>query len=115
MLNYSYPGNVRELRNIIEYAAGICPVDTIGMEHLPGYLVEETDSWGETPPESRGPHLADHSLRNQTEGRSWADIERQLIIDTLLKAHGHKSKAAETLGWGRTTLWRKMKQYGLEA
>ena len=115
LLNYPYPGNVRELRNIIEYATGICSVDTIGMEHLPTYLTEETAADGGTAPESRGPETVDYPVRSQTEGRRWADIERQLIVETLLKARGHKSKAAEILGWGRTTLWRKMKQYGLEA
>jgi len=113
--NYPYPGNVRELRNIIEYAAGICSADTIGMEHLPTYLIEEKAAWDEPGPESQWRFQTGHPPQDRNAGLSWADIERQLIIDTLLKAHGHKSKAAEILGWGRTTLWRKMKQYGLEA
>lgn len=114
LLSYPYPGNVRELRNIIEYAASICSADTIGMEHLPSYLLEERSAWDETGYESEGRSQTDHSHEDQTEGLSWVDIERQLIINTLLKVHGHKSKAAKILGWGRTTLWRKMKQYGLE-
>ncbi len=115
LLNFTYPGNVRELRNIIEYAASICSVDTIGMEHLPTYLTEETTAWGETGFESQEMFEGERPARKQTEGQSWSDIQRQLIIDTLLKANGHKSKAAEILGWGRSTLWRKMKQYGLDA
>jgi DNA-binding NtrC family response regulator len=44
---------------------------------------------------------------------SWPDMERQMILDALYKARGRKSKAAEILGWGRSTLWRKMKHYGI--
>ena len=56
-----------------------------------------------------------HEDRGQTSGMNWAAIERQLIVDTLLKVNGRRSRAAEILGWGRSTLWRKMKQYGLES
>jgi DNA-binding NtrC family response regulator len=105
---------VRELRNIIEYAASICSADTVGMEHLPAYLLEEKAALKDTGYESLDRFPSDRPSQDQSEGLSWAAIERQYIIDTLLKVHGHKGKAAEILGWGRTTLWRKMKQYGLE-
>jgi PAS domain S-box-containing protein len=114
LLNYSYPGNVRELRNIIEYIASICSSDTIGMEHLPGYLFDEKSVYDESDYETPREIQAGHQLQDFSDGLSWANIERQYIIETLLKVHGHKSKAAEILGWGRTTLWRKMKQYGLD-
>jgi len=112
--NYPYPGNVRELRNIIEYSVSICSADTVGMEHLPAYLLEEKAADGESGFESAGQFRTDDLHQNQAERLNWATIERQLIIDTLLKAHGHKGKTAEILGWGRTKLWRKMKQFGLE-
>jgi transcriptional regulator with PAS, ATPase and Fis domain len=114
LLKYNYPGNVRELRNIIEYAASICSANAIGMEHLPSYLIKEKGTWDETMYESEGLLQTIHPHQDQSEGLSWVDIERQVIINTLLEVHGHKGKAAEILGWGRTTLWRKMKQYGLE-
>lgn len=116
LLSYAYPGNVRELRNIVEYAINICPSERVAMEHLPAYITEpdmsdDADSGRDTmaslPMNSEG--------RTQITGRNWADIERQHIIGTLVKVNGRRSKAAEILGWGRTTLWRKMKQYGLEA
>jgi PAS domain S-box-containing protein len=116
VLNYAYPGNVRELRNIVEYATSICSSDMIGMEHLPAYLHHRTGMIG-TENGFQG-HLAtptrpNRSLENTT--MSWASAERQLIIDTLLKVKGRRSKAAELLGWGRSTLWRKMKQHGIQS
>lgn len=115
LLNYGYPGNVRELRNIAEYATSICQAEMIGMEHLPAYLLEEATTSGsdEEGVESRVPSPAIGEARAQTRGMNWADIERQFIVDALVKVNGRRSKAAELLGWGRTTLWRKMKQYGL--
>jgi DNA-binding NtrC family response regulator len=40
-------------------------------------------------------------------------MERRLILDALTRTRGRRARAAEILGWGRSTLWRKMKQYGL--
>jgi len=86
------------------------------MEHLPAYLADKSildhAEKGLAPtanfPESQGSH-------EEISGMNWADIERQLIVDTLVRVNGRRSKAAEILGWGRSTLWRKMKQYGLES
>ncbi len=114
---YPYPGNVRELRNIIEYAANICQDHQILPKHLPSYLTE-TAEWpdgkqfsgsADTPgsaAESAAPRPADPH-------QTWDEVERRMIVDALVKAGGKRSKAADILGWGRSTLWRKMKQYGL--
>lgn len=116
LLNYDYPGNVRELRNIIEYASNICQSESIGTEHLPAYLMESRPTRNRDNVEETPPGLPSSGMVQEQSGRmNWPAIERRLIIDTLLKVNGHRSKAAEILGWGRTTLWRKMKQYGLES
>ena len=47
------------------------------------------------------------------ETMSWPALERTMILDALVQARGNRTRAAEILGWGRSTLWRKMKQYGL--
>jgi len=116
LTNYAYPGNVRELRNMVEYAANICQTELIGMEHLPAYLADTSilNQDGEDL-DSNSPLALSRETHKQTSGMNWADIERQLIVDTLVKVNGRRSKAAEILGWGRSTLWRKMKQYGLES
>jgi two-component system response regulator AtoC len=116
LLSYAYPGNVRELKNIVEYATNICQTESIGMEHLPAYLTDETLlSKGGRDLESSGTLSGPHEAHIQTSGMDWAAIERRLIVDTLVKVNGKRSKAAEILGWGRSTLWRKMKQHGLES
>jgi len=118
LLNYSYPGNVRELRNIIEYALNVCKGDTIQSSHLPTYLTESpiTDQVNETgDPEAA---LVGYSELNMETGndpdQNWSTTEKKLILDALVRAKGRKSKAAELMGWGRSTLWRKMKQHDIK-
>ena len=116
-MNYSYPGNVRELRNIVEYASNICQTDLIGIEHLPSYLTEgynQNDTGTDKSYSDQSSEEHGKKVSSPVTGMNWSDIEKNLIIDTLLKVNGRKNRAAEKLGWGRTTLWRKMKQYGLE-
>jgi len=114
---YSYPGNVRELQNIIEYAVNICQESHIAPEHLPAYLTEapvdlsETETHGQMLPPEAFPDLKARSAHRNDH--TWADAERRMILDVLVKTGGRRSKAAEILGLGRSTLWRKMKQYGI--
>jgi two-component system response regulator AtoC len=116
LASYAYPGNVRELRNIVEYAANICQEDQIKLEHFPTYLTGQRSMLPSLerreptafPPEVTSQRMIDRDM-------NWEDIERQIIVDALVKAKGRRSKAAGLLGWGRSTLWRKMKQYGIGA
>lgn len=114
---YPYPGNVRELQNIIEYAVNICQERQILPDHLPSYLTE-TPNWTDrvdptgdrrTSPKLSGSHL----LKSDGAEQTWKDMERKMIMDALVRARGRRSRAAELMGWGRSTLWRKMKQYGI--
>jgi transcriptional regulator with PAS, ATPase and Fis domain len=115
LLGHPYPGNVRELRNIVEYATGVCTGGRITVEDLPRYLLSE-----EAEPAGRPAGDDARSVRTTAAGgsgnegeSSWANVERQLILDALTRARGRRGKAAESLGWARTTLWRKMKEHGL--
>lgn len=108
---YQYPGNVRELRNIVEYAVNFCDGDIIRPEHLPAYLVEPIATAPVTD-------IIDSSSTPQP-GRTaytgnWRDAERSIIMDALIKCGGRKGDAAEMLGWSRSTLWRKMKKHFIE-
>lgn len=125
LLSYRYPGNVREMSNIIEYAVNMCKEKKVGLEHLPGYIFEPIP---DTPAES---HISDNENvqaqpQQDTTGQptpsialpeqkqeSWKDIERQMIIDTLKEYGGSRKKVASHLEWTRMKLWRKMKKYGL--
>jgi len=99
LLNYRYPGNVRELENILEHALIICQEDTIQPRHLPEYLqIRRTTR--------KSP--ARKSLRTLQV----SDVEERDKIISLLKQHnGHRSDTAKALGMDRTTLWRKIKKY----
>jgi transcriptional regulator with PAS, ATPase and Fis domain len=117
LLTYHYPGNVRELKNIIEYAINICGDRQIKTKHLPSYLMEP-DPFdvpdAEQPPVSP---LASNTdaisfIRSESD-RNWPDIEKRMIMEALIQAGGRKNKAAASLGWARSTLWRKMSQYGI--
>ena len=123
LTGYHYPGNVRELRNIVEYAVHICQGKSVKKESLPEYIffpqvdleVKEKQENGQVP--------IDKSIQNQPEAdqvtysnpteRGWSDIEKEMIINALKKTGGNRSKSALELGWGRTTLWRKLKHYNL--
>jgi DNA-binding NtrC family response regulator len=92
---YDYPGNVRELENIIERAMIL---ETSGQITPQSLLVAEGASTG--PPEE--------------EPLRMAEAERDHILRVLRSCHGRKLEAARRLGINKTTLWRKMKRYGLE-
>ena len=115
LLDYSFPGNVRELRNVVEYAVNICPKGQIQPMHLPAYLMDAKSQsalspFGEAEPsEWSAPPIT--SNIEKSDHWTWASRERDIIMEALVKAGGRRNKAAAILGWGRSTLWRKMKQY----
>ncbi len=136
--NYAYPGNVRELRNVIEYAVNFCDSERIQVRHLPGYLTRhpgsisgmQTGGGGaqvssmNTEPHSAATLNDPHGTGNAhvpvqfsntiSANDNWEDVERRMILEALVKSGGRKHKAASLLGWGRSTLWRKIKTYGLD-
>ncbi|NOQ45221.1 MAG: PAS domain-containing protein [Desulfobulbaceae bacterium] len=116
--NYSYPGNIRELRNIVEYGTTISRGETIQPEHLPRYLFSPAEADKPAGPPAT-PSLVQENPVQQEQTvnagvHSWRDAEKQLIIDTLIATKGKRTLTAKRLGWGRTTLWRKIRRYGLE-
>ncbi|UCG12444.1 MAG: sigma 54-interacting transcriptional regulator [Deltaproteobacteria bacterium] len=102
LLNYEFPGNVRELENVIEHATILTKGIEIQPRHLPSYLTRRDK-------EPRGP--AD--LRDKEDLAVLDNIERDLIIRVLEHHSGSTAAAAKELGIHRSTLWRKMKRYGL--
>lgn len=117
--SYQYPGNVRELRNIAEYAVNLCDGDTIKTEHLPHSLTVKKENHEILPagqidsePNSNLPESINELTVNSTAS-GWKEVEKRMILDALIKTGGQKTEAAELLGWSRTKLWRKIKTYGL--
>ncbi len=118
LVEYRYPGNIRELSNIVEYAVNICKKKKIGADILPPYIFEastekEVHERSELTTENEPSSALTLSKDNASIAKSWNEIERQMIIDTLKKFHGNRTKSARDLGWGRMKLYRKMKAYGL--
>ena len=58
-------------------------------------------------------NMEDGRLAASPPQRSWAEVEKKMIIEALIKTGGRKNRAAQSLGWSRCTLWRKMKQYDI--
>jgi DNA-binding NtrC family response regulator len=122
LLNFQYPGNIRELSNIVEYAVNICAKKKITTEHLPPYIFDQQIKDQDSLPglevdkavESKNSGNQEKFDTSAPQPESWFEIERQLIVDMLKEQRGNRTKAAKRLGWGRMTLWRKMKKYGLQ-
>ena len=98
MRNYDWPGNVRELMSVVERAAVDAGFGRIEAQHLPPELRQGADATNE-------------ARYRASQSR---DEERDAIVAALEQTDGAIARAAELLGMGRTTLWRKLKQYGLE-
>jgi two-component system response regulator AtoC len=110
LMAYLFPGNIRELENILERAMIACEDETIVAADLdlgrarPRQEQEEAGSRA-APPGT--PSEPSHSS-------SMGEIERQAITRALAKWNGNRTKAARELGISRRTIINKIKRYGLE-
>ena len=101
LMRYSYPGNIRELENIIEYAFILCPGGYIQESHLPENIVGEAES----------PAV---SVYLTAGGESLAEIEKQAILQSLERNKWKKMLTCRELQISKDTLRRKIESYGLE-
>ena len=97
LMNNEFPGNIRELENIIEHCFVLCKEDRIKLKHLPKELTNNKPI--EAP-------IAEINGANPLK-----TAEAQVIIKLLKKHNGNRIKTAEDLGINRTTLWRKIKLF----
>lgn len=128
---YLYPGNIRELRNIVEYACTLTLDEVITTKYLPHYVLDKINS----QQYSNKLEINSDNVENKVKikkynnynkyvnkeldeliniannSSKWIDIEKQLIVDALKKTKGNRTRAAKLLGWARSTLWRKIKEY----
>ena len=103
LMAHDFPGNIRELENIIEYAVVVCKNSLVGLEHLPDYLRERAG--GDPNRLSKGAEQPGFSLH---------DMERGLLYEMLKKNHWNRKATAAQMGIHPTTLWRKMKRLNIE-
>jgi len=102
LVEYSWPGNIRELKNVIERAIILENDDTLLLEHLPQEIVAKTGG------ASAGPI----TFRLPPEGIDIEDVERELIRQALEVAEGNQSKAAKKLNLGIDAFRYRMKKFG---
>jgi DNA-binding NtrC family response regulator len=118
MRRYPFPGNVRELQNVIERAAVLTRGSTISLEDLPPQVSGEG---GESSPLVRRLMLGEAVLRDADE--EWTPMtleqalrepEKRILLKALAANAWNRQKTAEQLGINRTTLYKKMKALGIE-
>jgi DNA-binding NtrC family response regulator len=97
LMQYPYPGNVRELENALAWAAAICTDGHIGVKELPEQLRIRARTG-----------VAEENLGTMQQQ------EISLILSTLERHGGNLSQTAKALGVSRTTLWRKLKEHGVK-
>lgn len=108
-LHYDWPGNVRELKNVVQYAFAISEGETISADDLPGPLITGLQ-FGAKGNRNR----VDSTGRRDSSIRSLDETECDLIKRTLITTRNNKKEAARILRISRSTLYEKIKKFGLE-
>ena len=106
LMEYDFPGNVRELQNIIEHAFVLRDAGLIDVHHLPRAVITKLEK---TPTEAS--QANDRTVPRDT---SLAGTEVAAIRAALARNRGHRAQTASDLGISPSTLWRKMKRYRIE-
>ncbi len=101
LMNYDWPGNIRQLRNCIRTMVVMCESDMLDIQDIPPEIYQRRQlAAGAGTPTGLG-------------GVSLNELEKQAILDTLARTKGNREKAAKILGIGERTLYRKIKEYNL--
>ena len=103
LMSYGYPGNVRELENLVERAAILAGDEPLTPAHFPG-LIEAAQG---------RPLTSGATLEIPDQGISLEQLEKELILQALDKSGGNKTKAAKLLGLTRRTLYSRLERHGL--
>jgi transcriptional regulator with PAS, ATPase and Fis domain len=101
LLNYDFPGNIRELENIIEHALIVCQGSVIEKRHLPVSLFKKEQGGRE---EEEG---------GETPRSSLSEGEANVIVKALEENNWNRKETARALNINRSTLWRKMKKHNI--
>ncbi len=103
LMSHDFPGNIRELENIIEYAAVVCQNSLIGIKNLPENLLRASGSKIKMVYEETG-----------DKAFSIESMEKDFIYEALKKNNWNRTATAAQMGIHPTTLWRKIKRLNLE-
>jgi DNA-binding NtrC family response regulator len=110
LLDYSWPGNIRQLKNTIFRAVVLCEKDMLDIGNLPQF---KEDAISSPSTIAANPTM---TLMQNADGhfKNLAEIEKHVIESALKRYNGHMSEVARRLGIGRSTLYRKLESYGVE-
>jgi len=113
MTEYDWPGNVRELENAIERACALSSGPVLHMGDLPTQLQDfRMQRHTAAMDEGDAADAVDRAMPRPGIV-SIAEMEKQAILETIRQLNGDKLMAARLLGIGKTTLYRKLKEYGI--
>jgi two-component system response regulator HydG len=98
LMCYSWPGNIRELRGVLDYAFVVAEEGLIHLDHLPAHIEK--------------PAKTSKSILQNLES-SPLD-ERSILVDALIKCGGNQLRAARLLGVNRVTVWHRIKKHGID-
>jgi len=99
ILRHEYPGNVRELENILEHAFILCKGAEIRTSHLPEDLIP---SGASVPP------------KTSARAQRLPELEKRVILEALERCGWDREQTARDLGMHRSTLWRKIRKHGIK-
>ncbi|WP_088188237.1 sigma 54-interacting transcriptional regulator [Desulfosporosinus sp. FKA] len=100
--NYNWPGNIRELQNVLEHASIVCNGSTIEIHHLPANII---------PMNNQPPDLKDKTFNLK---EIVARVEKELIVSALANNNNNRTKTMEVLGISRRAFYDKLRRYGIE-
>jgi transcriptional regulator of acetoin/glycerol metabolism len=109
LMEYSWPGNIRQLRNALRSALALCADGIIRAAHLPRETLEEAAS--PHPPLPDDGNADAHAELSATTGAALRRAEREALLDELNRWHWNISSTAKTLGISRNTLHRKIRKH----
>ena len=107
LMTHEFPGNVRELNNVLEQAVALAVGPMIEVDDLPERFLQP---YGETATSQRGVRPAPAVSLRETVG----DVEREHLLETLRQTNWNISRAAARLGVSRNTLRYRIEKYGLQ-
>jgi two-component system response regulator HydG len=119
LTSYSWPGNVRQLLNVVQNMVVMAAGEggngdtRLDVRHIPEEITSTGDVEPEQTPESDGPAGPVGGYSGSLAGTTLEQIEKRAIRETLRLTGGNRERAAELLGIGERTLYRKLKEYGL--